>query len=145
MQSPYRVNVLSFESSPIYLDKGFLKCTVEQMNPPFLSREFAYCLHCKQLGSIPWFYAHCRLTKFRPSSNMRRVFTQKFDFFVNDIITEVDMLNDMGKGSLTIPRSHNSAKSQFRDVWFRYYTCVLVRDGSRFFVEMVSIPNQKVP
>ena len=97
MQSPYRVNVLSFESSPIFLDRGFLKCTVEQVNAPFLSREFVYCLHCKQLRSIPWFYAHSRLTSFRPSSDMRRVFSEKFDLYVNDIITEVDLLNDMGK------------------------------------------------
>ena len=97
MQNPYRVQVLSFESSPIFLERGFLKCVVEQLNPPFASREFAYCLHCKLLRSVPRFYTHDRMISFRPSSYMCRFFLEKFGSYVDDILTEVDMLNDRGK------------------------------------------------
>ena len=97
MQNGYKVDVMSYDSSSFFLERGFLKCVVSLTNPPFTIREFAYCLHCQQLRSIPWFYKHKRLIGFEPSTDDHRVFRLKYNMFVQDIFTEVDYLNDLGK------------------------------------------------
>ena len=84
------------QSAISYLAKGFLKAVVTQRNQPFLSPEFAYCIHCRRLRSMSWLYHHKRTTPFDPSEEMQELIRSRFETYVGDIITEVDLLNDLG-------------------------------------------------
>ena len=97
MEGLYRVDIFSSFGSSSYIESGFLKCIATQTNHPFSHREFAYCLHCRKLRSIPWFYRHKRKKGFEPSPQMICWFHQKFDTYVRDIFTELECLSDMGK------------------------------------------------
>ena len=77
--------------------KVFLKVVVTQTSEPFMSREFSYCLHCRRLRSMSWFYQHKRLTSFEPTEDQQRLFCSRFQTYVGDIVTEVDLLNDLGR------------------------------------------------
>ena len=85
------------QSAISYLAKGFLNAIVTRRNKPFLSPKFAYCIHCRRLRSMSWLYHHKRTTPFDPSEEMQELIRSRFETYVGDIITEVDLLNDQGK------------------------------------------------
>ena len=97
MQNLYTVNVFKSLSSTSFVSIGFLKCVVKQDVPPFHSRVFAYCLECQKLRSLSWFYQHKKSIGFEPSSEMVKRFLAKYEMFVSEIITEVELLDDLGK------------------------------------------------
>ena len=97
MQNDFRVQVFTSQPSSSFLEKGFLKCVVTQTAPPFSTREFAYCLHCRKLRSMPWLYRHKRRFSIEPTVEMQQVFATKFPLSVQDVITEVELLKDFGK------------------------------------------------
>ena len=123
-------------------ERGFLKAIVTQTSSPFLTREFAYCLHCRKLRSIPWFYHHNRRTMFEPSAETQRVFQSKFEAFVRDIFTEVELLHESGKLFLRPRDSHRQADAVPRSLQQPPSQCA---EQQRPFNEQTTFPEQNDP
>ena len=96
MQAPFKVDVYKAQSHFSYLNRGFLKCIVTSTTSPFQSRQFAYCLQCRKMKSISWFNDHKKTVHRGLSPQQVGYFHAKFDFFCQDIVTEVEFLNETG-------------------------------------------------
>ena len=97
MQEPFTLDVFKTRGKTSFISKGYLKCVVTTTTFPFHYRQFAHCLHCRKLRSLSWFCQHKRDVGFLPSLQMIDLFNAKFDSYVQDITTEVELLNDMGR------------------------------------------------
>ena len=97
MQCPFTLDVFKNQEKCSYISKGFLKCVVNATISPFHSRQFAYCLHCRQLKSLSWFFDHKRKVRFTPTPQQVLFFDAKFEDYYKDILTEVELLSDVGR------------------------------------------------
>ena len=97
MQTDYTISVAKEDPTTSFLENGFLKCRVTQVNAPFDSRCFIYCLHCCKLGSPSWFDYHKAGFVFDRSERSLTKHRSNYSRYVEDISSDVDLLNDQGK------------------------------------------------
>ena len=94
MPPGFNVTVLMNDRSSSCIEKGFLRCIARQDVAPFKTRRFVYCLHCYHLGSYSWFDTH----KKEPTFDISRVSLaeriDRFEHYVGDITTEMELMND---------------------------------------------------
>ena len=64
---------------------------------PFRTRRFTYCLHCFKLKSPSWFDSHKTKETFDLSEETLAKHAFRFQQYVRDITSEMEMLNDAGK------------------------------------------------
>ena len=90
-------------------------CVVKSTSSPYSQRQFAFCLHCRQLKSVSWFYEHKRKVRFEPSSGTVSIFHAMFKNYVKDIETEIELLYEMGRlfvGREQMDQDHSSVQIQ---------------------------------
>ena len=93
----FTVTVLKNDRSSSCLERGFLRCFVRQDAAPFQTRRFIYCLHCFKLGSYSWFDYHKIDASFDMSKDSLSKHISRFPQYVQDITSELEMLNEGGK------------------------------------------------
>ena len=64
---------------------------------PFQTRRYVYCLHCFKLRSSSWFDTHKKKATFDLSQDALDKHISMFPRYVQDITTEIEILNDSGK------------------------------------------------
>ena len=97
MQTDYTISVMTEDPTTSFLENGFLKCCVTQLHAPFDSRSFIYCLDCCKLGSPSWFAYHKESFVFDRSEESLAIHRNRFSRYVEDISSDVDLMNDEGK------------------------------------------------
>ena len=97
MQTDYTISVVKEDPPTSFLENGFLKCCVTQLHTLFDSRCFVYCLHCCKLGSPSWFDYHKEDFVFDRSEKSLAKHRNRFSRYVEDVSSDVDLLNDQGK------------------------------------------------
>ena len=114
MHKPFKLDVFKYQPTSSLITKGFLKCVVTETTSPFSSRQLAYCLHCRKLKSVSWFSRHKRKVGFTPSPQIVALFDAKFKDYFQDILTEVELMSEMGRlfleGRQTVGRKSTSSK-----------------------------------
>ena len=68
---------------------GLSKCVVSSNTPPFQRRVFAFCMRCKDLGCVAWFYSHQDAQRFRSTREMEEEFHARRQHFFEDIKSDV--------------------------------------------------------
>ena len=123
MERQYTVAVMKSDGNTCFLQWGFLKCVVKSCTSPCQQRQFAYCLHCKRLRSISWFYAHKQAVGFPVTPEWCAEMETGFERWARDINTEIDVIFDSG-GLFKAPRSeardhhsHSSRDGAERGSW----------------------------
>ena len=97
MPPGFTVKVLKDCRSASYVQMGFLVCFATQQETPYQTRRFVYCLHCSKLRSHSWFDSHKTKVTFDLSEETLAKHVFMFPQYVQDITTEMEMMNDAGK------------------------------------------------
>ena len=97
MHRPFKLEVFKSLETTSFITRGFLLCVVTSTASRHSTRQFAYCLHCRLLRSVSWFNHHKRKVCFEPSPRSVALFHAKFDHYVRDIETEVELLHETGR------------------------------------------------
>lgn len=95
MAREYTITVMKSDGNCSFLRRGFLKCIVRSCTSP-RQRQFAYCLHCRKLKSLSWFYAHRNVERFPVTPGWCDEMEAIFERHVGDINSEVDVLFEEG-------------------------------------------------
>ena len=96
MEQSYTVVVVKEDASRSFIEKGFLKCHVEELVAPFRRRAFIYCLHCFKLRSLSWWYSHRRQTTMTITRERCDFIVSNYHDFERQIINEIDLLDAVG-------------------------------------------------
>ena len=96
MERRYSISVMMEDTSTSFINKGFLKCHVSERSYPFRQRVFIFCLHCLKMRSPSWFYGHRKDCGGAPSQERLDFFNSRYDHFVRDIESEIDLLDEVG-------------------------------------------------
>ena len=96
MQSLFTVKVFK-SGTTSFIEKGFLNVIVTQTAHPFRTRHFMCCLHCRKLRSPSWFYEHKKELVFDVTPDMLAGFHANYTKYERDIVTEVELLSDLGR------------------------------------------------
>ena len=130
MERDFSIVFRQNDSRRSFIRQGFLFCEVTKLFQPRQRRCFVYCLHCTKLKSLSWFYRHKKKVGFVPSDDDVVLYETRLFHFQQDIITELDMLNSIGKLFVRrhVERSPLSSNTQL--VFKTVSDCSMTRDQS---------------
>ena len=89
MSGSWTVDIPNCTLTFSYVASGYVKCVVSSNTPPFQRRVFAFCMRCKDLGCVAWFYSHQDAQRFRSTGEMEEEFHARRQHFFEDIKSDV--------------------------------------------------------
>ena len=96
MSGSWKVDIPNCTLTFSYVTRGYVKCVVSSNTPPFQQRVFAFCMRCKDLGCVAWFYSHQDAQRFRSTGEMEDEFHARRQHFFEDIKSDVELLEESG-------------------------------------------------
>ena len=96
LEQHYTVVVVKEDASGSFIEKGFLKCHVEEHVQHFRRRTFIFCLHCFKLRSPSWWYSHRGQTTMTITGERRDFTVSNFNNIERRIVREIDIVDAVG-------------------------------------------------
>ena len=124
MEREYTVSIIKGDEKISFIRRGYIKCIVKSLTSPSQLRQFAYCLHCRKLRSVSWFYAHKLNVGFVVTPEWCDEMEAGFERWAGDIKSEVDALFEAG-GLFKAPR---------------HQTIYLPAPGAQYCPELLRLP-----